>query len=396
VVCAQLVEAAGLKEYLKEDRILRWFTMIVLALANIHSKNFMHRDIKPVTIPYDTAREHLSLTHRLTSVPSSHCPPRCAPVTLPQGNVFLSRWDVVKLGDFGLATLLPKRRPEEMSREGIAGTPGFMSPELAQGHPYNTKSDIYALGCTLYEMCTLRSCYRDLEKKQFPAPFPDCYPPELTALVKVQTDPAHTLRLPPFPRRTTNVPPSFSTGTPPPLSLLPQQMLAADPAQRPTSADLLSSPLLASRVEGIRREQELLSAVTTLEQKIEYTPIAARLRKLSSSSGGLGQGAGVPGAGTPVTNAAYFAQMMAGPMAHVGKGLALTKEAFIWLYGVLATPQRLHAQRQILSPEEAHWTALRVCNIILWLPVIIATLGYFGNTSHCTAQHCAQRAEHSA
>jgi len=41
------------------------------------------------------------------------------------------------------------------------GTPGFMSPELETGKPYNAKCDVYALGATLYEMLTLRSSYHD-------------------------------------------------------------------------------------------------------------------------------------------------------------------------------------------------------------------------------------------
>lgn len=36
------------------------------------------------------------------------------------------------------------------------GTPYYLSPELVQNKPYNTKSDIWSLGANLYEMCTLK------------------------------------------------------------------------------------------------------------------------------------------------------------------------------------------------------------------------------------------------
>lgn len=69
---------------------------------------------------------------------------------------------MVKLGDFGLAQLGGKRVNTDKVDGGIAGTPGFLAPEMLRGEPYNAKTDIWALGCTLYEMATLRSAYVDL------------------------------------------------------------------------------------------------------------------------------------------------------------------------------------------------------------------------------------------
>ena len=37
-----------------------------------------------------------------------------------------------------------------------AGTPNYMSPEVCQNKPYTTKSDMWSLGCLLYELCALK------------------------------------------------------------------------------------------------------------------------------------------------------------------------------------------------------------------------------------------------
>ncbi|KAF3818499.1 hypothetical protein GH733_011916 [Mirounga leonina] len=46
----------------------------------------------------------------------------------------------------------------ELARTCI-GTPYYLSPEICENKPYNNKSDIWALGCVLYEMCTLKHAF---------------------------------------------------------------------------------------------------------------------------------------------------------------------------------------------------------------------------------------------
>jgi len=48
--------------------------------------------------------------------------------------------------------------PEEFSKTAI-GTPYYLSPEICQEKPYNQKSDIWSLGCILYEMTTLQHAF---------------------------------------------------------------------------------------------------------------------------------------------------------------------------------------------------------------------------------------------
>ena len=61
----------------------------------------------------------------------------------------------VKIGDFGISKILSSKS-KAMS---IVGTPSYISPELCEGKPYNAKSDVWALGCVLYEMCTLKRAF---------------------------------------------------------------------------------------------------------------------------------------------------------------------------------------------------------------------------------------------
>ena len=42
----------------------------------------------------------------------------------------------------------------------MVGTPSYLSPELCEGRPYNQKSDIWSLGCILYEMCSLTRAFQ--------------------------------------------------------------------------------------------------------------------------------------------------------------------------------------------------------------------------------------------
>ena len=73
---------------------------------------------------------------------------------LKPGNVFLDKNQNVKLGDFGLSRVLSK---ESMYAYTHVGTPYYMSPEqINEDAKYNEKSDIWSVGCVIYEMTALR------------------------------------------------------------------------------------------------------------------------------------------------------------------------------------------------------------------------------------------------
>lgn len=49
---------------------------------------------------------------------------------------------------------------ETACAHSIVGTPSYLPPEICQDKPYNKKVDVWALGCVLYEMCTLKPAFR--------------------------------------------------------------------------------------------------------------------------------------------------------------------------------------------------------------------------------------------
>ena len=71
---------------------------------------------------------------------------------LKPGNIFLDGARNVKIGDFGLAKELSSASTFAQTN---VGTPFYMSPEMINEQQYNEKSDIWALGCLLYELCAL-------------------------------------------------------------------------------------------------------------------------------------------------------------------------------------------------------------------------------------------------
>lgn len=70
-------------------------------------------------------------------------------------NIFL-RFERIQLGDFGIAKMLDST--QDIATTCI-GTPYYMAPEVFKSKPYNYKSDIWSLGCILYEMCNLRRAF---------------------------------------------------------------------------------------------------------------------------------------------------------------------------------------------------------------------------------------------
>jgi len=104
------------RQMIEEPQVLRWFTQAMMALKYIHERHILHRDLKP-------------------------------------GNFFLSKSGNLKMGDFGIAKVLSSTMACAKTQ---IGTPYYLSPEVCQEKPYTWGSDIWAMGCVLFEVCQLK------------------------------------------------------------------------------------------------------------------------------------------------------------------------------------------------------------------------------------------------
>lgn len=176
-------------ESFTEDRVMRLFAQICLALRHLHDRGVLHRDLKTA-------------------------------------NIFVAEGDVVKLGDFGISKVLG-------SRSGfcstVCGTPFYLSPEMCAGRRYDAKSDVWALGCVLYELCSGG-------RRAFEAP---SLPAAVMKILKGAYPPLSAARWSPSARG------------------LLHRLLRLEPAGRPAAREILRSPALRPHLRRLMdRAQE--------------------------------------------------------------------------------------------------------------------------------------------
>ena len=198
-IVMEFVEGRTLAEFLAGGRRLTPVQSVELtqkiaaALASAHAQGIVHRDIKP-------------------------------------GNVMVTRDGTVKVMDFGIARMQTDITAPQTS--SVIGTPTYLSPEQAQGQPVDARSDLYSLGCVLYELLAGQP------------PFTGDTP---VAIAYKQVN-------------ETPVPPSaHNADVPPRLDAVVMKCLAKNPANRYQSAEELSEDL-----ERVKQGQD-----------VEATPLMA-------------------------------------------------------------------------------------------------------------------------
>ncbi|NXB44638.1 NEK11 kinase, partial [Leucopsar rothschildi] len=177
----KIQEYKGSGKMFTQSQIIDWFIQLLLGVNYMHDRRILHRDLKAK-------------------------------------NIFLKD-NLLKIGDFGVSCLLMGSCDLATT---FTGTPYYMSPEVLKHQGYNTKSDIWSLGCILYEMCCMNHAFTG---QNF-----------LSVVLKIVEGET----------------PSLPERYPSKLNAVLCSMLNKDPSLRPAAAEILKSPYIDEQLKKIQ------------------------------------------------------------------------------------------------------------------------------------------------
>uniref|UniRef100_A0A0G4F7S1 non-specific serine/threonine protein kinase n=1 Tax=Chromera velia CCMP2878 TaxID=1169474 RepID=A0A0G4F7S1_9ALVE len=209
-----------------EGKVLDWLIQLILGLHFLHERRILHRDMKT---------QNVFLTRGQNQANSS--------LQGEKKKVF-----AVKLGDFGVARVLDGSRELAMTQ---IGTPFYMSPELFKSRPYSFKSDVWALGCCLYEM--------------------------LCGSHAFDAQSINALAFKVLKGKWTPIPVAVSRET---KDLL-KAMLATNPKYRPTLREILHSPQMIRRIPSVIKT--ILSCASEESAPSAHQTLLSQLSRLGLS-----------------------------------------------------------------------------------------------------------------
>ncbi|KAM4555910.1 uncharacterized protein PAE49_014832 isoform 2-T2 [Odontesthes bonariensis] len=213
----------------KEEKVLSWIVEICIALGTIHEKGLLHKDLTPETI-------------------------------------FLTEFGIVCLGGFGTIRENSAFCGGEGSNANSNRPINYLAPEVFTAGTYDAKSDIWAVGCILFELCTKESAFSaETTIKLMP---------------KIISGPCPSL------------PENFS----PELCELLTDMLQRDAQARPTASEILKRPFVRNclstkcktTAEELQKKLDVLRALADgLERIHENTTIGSLAGGVIGAVGGI-------------------------------------------------------------------------------------------------------------
>ena len=180
-----ITERKKTKNYFTEQEVWKIFIQLLNGLKALHDFKILHRDIK-------------------------------------SANVFLFKGGICKLGDLNVS---------KVARKGLGytqtGTPYYASPEVWEEKPYDSKSDVWSLGCVMYETITLRPPFQaksmeELYKKVMRGNYP-------------------------------RIPKKYSED----LSDAIKLMIQVEAGARPSCEELLKMPMITKRIEFFNNNKDI-------------------------------------------------------------------------------------------------------------------------------------------